>query len=133
MGSILHSGLTREQRADAAAWDAKAAAALVSDARTSDAFDQALGNPLKSAFFTNTPGAVRKLPFDELVEHLTAARSLAAGLVGTFTEADTLHAQLDEALGFARAKCWPVEEQSLADAKHDAEEEGYMEQARGVA
>ena len=63
MSAHLESLLSPSQRADAAAWDAKAHAALVSDARTD--FDQALGNPLQSAFFTNTPGAVQSFELDD--------------------------------------------------------------------
>ena len=109
MSSQLESLLTPSQRADATAWDAKAAAALVADAKR----------------------VARKLPFDELVEHLEKARNLAAGLYGMLECADELHERIDADLEFARRECWPVDERDLADAKHDANEEFYMEQARG--
>lgn len=101
MASLLHA---LHERQPLPVWDPKAAAALVASAK--------------------------KTPFDELVAHIESARSIAAGLVGDFTEADELHAQLDEVLEFARKHCWPVEI-SAEDAHFTRNEEFYMEQARG--
>ncbi len=111
MSANLKSLLDPARRASADAWDAKAAAAMMADAKRIAA----------------------KPPFDELIEHLEKAQSLAAGLIGQMTEVEGVHDQISDALHFARKECWPIGEQSPADAKHDVSEEFYMEQARGLA
>lgn len=105
MSAILESALDSTRKAAADAWDAKARAAMVADAKR----------------------VAARTPFDELVAHIESARAIAASLSGNLTDIDALHDMLDEALGFARRECWPAEEPT----KHDMNEEFYMEQARG--
>lgn len=112
MAELLHA---LHERKPLPVWDAKAAAALVADAK-------------RQAAHT---------PFDELIAHLEAARALAAQIhgAGTHEESESLHLQIDDALDFARKHCLEIvaeeitaEEQWFAD-----NEEFFMEQARGYA
>lgn len=109
MSANLDSLLDPARRASAEAWDAKAVAAMMADAKRIAA----------------------RTPFDEMIEHLEKAQSLAAGLIGQMTEVEGVYDQISDALHFARKECWPIGEQSRVDAKHDANEEFYMEQSRG--
>lgn len=47
--------------------------------------------------------------FDTLMNHLRQARSIAASLVGTMSEAEGLHEMIDEAVDFASENCFYVE------------------------
>ena len=110
MAELLHA---LHERKPLPVWDAKAAAALVADAKRQAA----------------------RTPFDELIAHLEAARALAAQIhgAGTHEESESLHLQIDDALDFARRECIEItpEEVSAADRWFTDNEEYFMEQARG--